>query len=491
MAFTTVNKGFTTKNITTYDLQYDTKTGAVQIIEQNAPPGTKPIYQDGKWLGTPAASAFNATEQAQIHQQVIASIQAAYNATGGVNSGNTLPQWASKNFTNGSPGQTSVKPQASTSGTQGSTANGGSGNIFQSLLNPNQTLTNNSVNSGKYGVGNEKGLFGDSSIMTYPKDLMTSKQDHFVISMFTYKPPYQAQLFSGTAGALSILAEGLQSTGTLEDRIGTVYLPMPQQVADGNAVSWGSENMSNLAAAVTANTLGDVGGNLLAGAAGGMLGLVFGGARAAAAKVMQGKTLLQLGSAFGDESVKTLLSSDVTSKLVKAQGFAVESESILARGAGIVPNSNTELLFNGPSLRQFSFSYRLSPRSEEEAKTVRRIIRFFKQGMAPKKITAKSGKSGQGSFFLGTPNVFKLEYRSGPNPIDAINKFKTCALTSFSCNYTPEGVWAAYEAGQPISTVISMTFNELEALYDTDYQEDNIFAGRTDLSSINENSVGY
>ena len=109
--------------------------------------------------------------------------------------------------------------------------------------------------------------------------------------------------------------------------------------------------------------------------------------------------------------------------------------------------------------------------------------------MAAKKV---NGKAGQGAIFLGTPNVFKLEYRSGTKSIDGVNKFKTCALTAFSCNYTPEGIWAAYEAGQPVSTVFSMSFSELEPIYDTDYQEGNIFSGfENDLSSISNDSVGY
>jgi hypothetical protein len=265
---------------------------------------------------------------------------------------------------------------------------------------------------------------------------------------------------------------------------------MPQSVGDGNAVDWSGEPMSNLAAAVSANALGNAGGYAAAAAIGGGINkLALGGGFGAGAKTaIQLKTLADLRSGLGNESVKTLIASDAASKIIKAQNFTVESESLLLRGAGIVPNSNTELLFQGPVLREFSFDYRLSPRSEKEAITVRRIIRFFKQGMAPKKI---SGKSGQASFFLGSPNVFRLEYRNGPNGMDGVNKFKTCALKSFTTNYTPEGIWAAYEKGQPISVVISMRFQELEAIYDTDYQEDNIFAGRDDLYSINDNSVGY
>jgi hypothetical protein len=120
---------------------------------------------------------------------------------------------------------------------------------------------------------------------------------------------------------------------------------------------------------------------------------------------------------------------------------------------------------------------------------VRKIIRFFKQGMAVKKM---SGKSGQASFFLGTPNVFKLEFRTNrSNEIPGVNKFKTCALKSFSCNYTPDGFWAAYEKGQPVSTTMQLMFDELEPIYDTDYQDGNIFSGRGDLSNVSSNSIGY
>ena len=42
-----------------------------------------------------------------------------------------------------------------------------------------------------------------------------------------------------------------------------------------------------------------------------------------------------------------------------------------------------ELLFDKPVLRGFQFSFDLVPRSKKEALEVVRIIRFFKQGMAP------------------------------------------------------------------------------------------------------------
>jgi hypothetical protein len=490
VAYTTVKPSLTTKNGVSYNLQYDTTTGGAQIIQQNAPAGTKPIYQDGQWNASASQLGFTAAEQTQLHQQTIASVQAAYNSIGGVNSGAKLGQWASQNFTTGQPGQTSVTPQAAVSGTSGGNSGGGIEQLTSFLQNPAESFKNLASNGDKFGVGNEKSLYAGG--MKYPLDLMTDQQDVLVISQFVYVPSKGQAIFGGTAAAVSTLLNGLQ-TGSpigLEKPLGTVFLPMPNSVSDNNSVAWGDDTMGNLAAAATANTLGNLGGMAgiaaMAALGGGIAGTGF---KQTASLALQGKNLYDLikNNAIGPE-LAGLLGAEGTSALLKMQGMPVEAESILARGAGIVPNSNLELLFQSPTLRKFTFTYRLSPRSAEEAKEVRRIIRFFKQGMAAKKMR---GKSGASSFFLGTPNVFKLEYRSKKEPIDGVNKFKTCALTSFSCNYTPEGLWAAYDKGQPVSTIFNMSFDELEPIYDTDYKENDIFEGRTDLSSINNNSVGY
>ena len=42
-----------------------------------------------------------------------------------------------------------------------------------------------------------------------------------------------------------------------------------------------------------------------------------------------------------------------------------------------------------------------------------------------------------------------------------VNKFKPCALTNVSVNYTPEGQWMAYDEGMPISVTMTLSFNEL------------------------------
>ena len=102
--------------------------------------------------------------------------------------------------------------------------------------------------------------------------------------------------------------------------------------------------------------------------------------------------------------------------------------------------------------------------------------------------------AGGASVFLGSPNVFKLEYKTADDkPIPGLNRFKLCALTNFAVNYSPDGQWAAYEGGQPVSVTIGMDFTELEPVYENDYQ-DKIFdglKGAPDLDPIGPDDVGY
>jgi len=344
--------------------------------------------------------------------------------------------------------------------------------------------------------------------LQYPKDALYNKtQDYLQIGQYHYKPQKSDQLFGGPDAANKILTSGLQKTSALAEFLGIVKLPMPNNVTDSNNVSWGDDNMNNLSAAATADVVQNLDKYIGASATGGLVGAILGGnAQQGAALGAQGALLYKLLGSAGSQSAQALLKTAGASKVLSMAGFSVSPESILARGFGVVPNSNLELLFNSPTLREFSFQYRMSPRSEPEAREINNIIRFFKQGMAAKKQNSISGNptygsAGSASYFLGTPNVFQLQYKtSGGNPIKGVNRIKTCALTGFAMNYTADGNWSAYDEGQPVSVIMNMSFKELEPIYDTDYQE-NIFEGRTfiegkiidngDLYPISPNDVGY
>ena len=96
---------------------------------------------------------------------------------------------------------------------------------------------------------------------------------------------------------------------------------------------------------------------------------------------------------------------------------------------------------------------------------VKKIIRFFKKSMVPKR--------GKNKIFLETPNIFKLKYifkSGGQHPF--LNKIKMCALQSFDVQYTPDGSYMTYEDGSMTSYQVSMSFGELNPIYQEDYDTD-------------------
>ena len=364
--------------------------------------------------------------------------------------------------------------------------------------------------------------------LKYPIDAdYGNTQDYIQINQFTYKAP-QAKLFFGTdtektAGKYdpSQITEGGVPTGRpTEKALGLVKLPMPNSLADSNNVSWGPDQLNALTAAVSSGVLGQTNAaikdisdfinndfergkplqniNRLLQTVGGTIG---GGITAA--KQEGGDILSQLGSP--GSNLNTLGRSVLGSAVLNFLQFQVSPESILARGSGMIPNNNLALLFNSPTLREFTFSWKMSPRSREEAIRVNNILRFFKQGMAPKKGTKRGGRAraGSGSFFLGTPNIFDIHFKtarekgSGYNQLfdrnDSVLRIKTCACTGAAVNYTPEGMWNAYEEGQPVAITFTLRFSELEPIFDTDY-DDNYFnydPQRTDLLPVPIDAVGY
>jgi len=167
----------------------------------------------------------------------------------------------------------------------------------------------------------------------------------------------------------------------------------------------------------------------------------------------------------GLQNLGQLAKDDGTQKALAAffAGQAVGA-NVLGRSTGQVINPNLELLFTGPNLRSFSFNFTLTPRDAEEAGIVRRMIRAMKRNMTPQRSTE--------ALFLKSPRIFELEYIYGENNREHpfMNKFKPCACTSFTVNYTPDGSYMTYR-DEPSMTAyqISMSFGEIEPIYADEY----------------------
>jgi hypothetical protein len=154
-------------------------------------------------------------------------------------------------------------------------------------------------------------------------------------------------------------------------------------------------------------------------------------------------------------------------------------QGLLSRTTGAVLNPNLELLFRGPQLRPFSFTFTLSPRNRLESIQTRNIIRFFKQGM--------SVKTTASNVFLKSPHVFDINYRTfdrngTERTHPSINLIKTCALVDCGVEYTPDGSYMTFNDEERTMTSyrISLQFTELDPVYDKDYNDQPV-----------ENFIGY
>ena len=165
-----------------------------------------------------------------------------------------------------------------------------------------------------------------------------------------------------------------------------------------------------------------------------------------------------------------LLNAFAAEATARVTGQTISQDQILARTSGKVLNPNAELLFQGPVLRDFNFDFLMIARSEQEGKEIRKIIRWLKQGMAPKFNSAT---------FLETPDVFTLEYKNGTRPGDVlktVNRFSPggLALRTIAVDYAPSGYWSAYQDSQPVAIKMSLNFAELRPIYSQDQNQEGL-----------------
>ena len=269
---------------------------------------------------------------------------------------------------------------------------------------------------------------GSSNPLTFPID-MPSTRDTIKFKMMEYRP-------SGFGTGDSIGQAGTRAKGKI---IGSVLLPIPAGISDTNSVGWGQDSMSPIQAAGAAVAMGIIDEDQKTDGMG-QISAALEKIKANNPEVRKGLEGMITGAATG------------------------LNQQALQRGEGMIMNPNMELLFNGPSLRSFGFTFKLSPRSPQEAQKVIQIIRFFKQGMAV--IRSES------EFFLKAPHTFQLEYLNAGSPHKYLNKFKECALQNATVQYTPDGNYNTFSDGVMNSYSMQLTFNELEPIFNDDYEKD-------------------
>jgi len=290
--------------------------------------------------------------------------------------------------------------------------------------------------------------------LRYPQKSIGRDDDYLEIGVIEYVPP---GLETGENNLK--LKTGTEKNSKQKARQ-TIQLPIPANIGDTNQVNWGDDSFNPLAA-FGAEQIGKslASGNLLKDIS-----------NAYSNTINTGKEVLTKGGG------QDLISKYFQSRLVNSLGANTTPEGLLSRASGNVLNPNLELLFSGVNLRSFPFEFDFAPRNSEESNVVKQIIRIFKQSMAPK---TGSNTSGAG-LFIDAPNIFLLKYKTGSRDHPYLNKFKPCALTNMSMNYTGSGSYATYTDKTPVHMKLTLSFTELNPIYNEDYN-----------SNVGKQAVGY
>jgi hypothetical protein len=319
-----------------------------------------------------------------------------------------------------------------------SDANGGNTKPNSESTDLNPEHLKKIQNAARGYIGRKEKGYPDEKNLRYPEKMNTF-QDCIQFTVIEYQAS-QLGLKKDFGGN-----NKLRTTTEKRKSLATITLPMPSGgISDRNSVDWQSSSL-NAVKDPFADTI---------------INFVIGGAKAGAASL---KENIEAVSKDNQDLLKAIVAAKT------AEG-ALNTSGLLSRVFGVQINPNLELLFNGPALRDFSFSFKMTPRSASEAKIVRNIIRTFKQAMSVKRSTSV--------LLLKSPHTFMIKYLTSNERHPYLNRFKECALTNCSVNYTPDGQYMSYNASEidersMTAYELSLTFNELEPIFDDDY-DDNI-----------------
>lgn len=287
----------------------------------------------------------------------------------------------------------------------------------------------------------------------YPLDLpVNDNTSYFKISIVKKEPRPLGSLFSTDGIDKRSASNDVFGGKNIKVNKGTIILPMPLGVSDGNDVAW-SDGSFNFLESTAADTIQNIFG---AAASDDPVN----GVLSAAGK---GREVFE--NALRNANVSEAALKAISSSILRTFGSSVTPNQLLSRTTGQVLNPNLELLFDGPTLRNHEFSFQLTPRSKQESDTVKKIIYYLKRSMA----------AGQGETMalLNSPYVFELSFMQGREKHPFLFSMKTCGMKGLNVNYSAstQENYSSYWDGSPTSLTLSMMFTELSPVYRENYED--------------------
>lgn len=297
--------------------------------------------------------------------------------------------------------------------------------------------------------------YGDTAItpgppLLYPGDLAEQDGDYVSFTFYKYAPPYKGGAGGGatpTSGSYLDSYNGAfdDGEGLLTSGLSPIIMYMPEDLSTSYGQTWGGREFGPLA-------------GLGLSLAGGVMNAGNGAAAAAAAADFGNKLSGTIGG------VMPYIGAGLVAKamnVIPGMGGSVTANDILASTRGEILNPNTEVLYQGPTLRTFSLNFKMLARSSAEAKIIKNICNTFKRASLPRgKDTAQN--------LIGVPNIVKVKFKHKTQDHPYLTQFKCCGIGNVQINYTPDGAYATYTTGAPVAVTLALQFQELKLVYNED-----------------------
>lgn len=244
-----------------------------------------------------------------------------------------------------------------------------------------------------------------------------------------------------------------------------VFLPIPNELRDDTSVGYTNVNLE---------TVGDLINNGLTGA-GGAAVLRFAGQGIATAG---GAAATALGAAAGAAMKNNAVESMITGAIRGAGSTLFNAEQIssaLQQQVGLAPNPNPSVQFQGPILRDFSYTWAFYPKTKEESQDIQKLIKILKRSALPRNSIQQSAA------VLDYPDMCQINFypwdSNGSGPWgwsdNSIIKYKKCVMQNVNVNYNPFGTPAFFEGTNlPVSYQLTISFKEIEYMLSDDWGKD-------------------
>lgn len=187
-----------------------------------------------------------------------------------------------------------------------------------------------------------------------------------------------------------------------------------------------------------------------------------------------------------DTSAATDIATGVLAQAANVGGGSVfgkfmnglSAVSVLAAGRKIAQKEfnvglepRKEIYYGGPVFREFTFTWEFSPKNAQEANRIKNAVKLLRKYSYPDR--ASDTLSALGLEVWKLPATYIITFNLGSKVNPHIPRIKNSVVKSITFNPTKEGYWRQFQDGHPVSSSLSITFQEVEVLTRKDFEDGN------------------